>query len=438
MVDPIYDEIKGHVDRIRMVDTHEHLIPERERLKADVDVLATFFPHYASSDLRSAGMTEGELRKIRDPKVSLEERWGVFEPWWEMIRNTGYARAVEIAARDLYGVDGISSGTYVELSDRIRERNREGLYRWVLKERSGIDVSINDTVNVEVDRSLFAPVFRFGDFLNVRDRSSLELVERKVGGPIHTLGDMVSALKAEMERLAPKIVGVKIGLAYSRPIKFEKVRFSEAEEAFNAIYRVEGMRNNDDPDYWKLVPEYPGSEALRPMQDYLVHVLIAEAEKRGLPIQIHTGLQEGNENVVSHSNPELLINLFMEYRDARFDIFHGAWPYWEELGAIAKNFPNVYIDMCWMHIISPARSRSALSDWLDEVPANKIMGFGGDYLFVEGAYGHSVIARENVARVLASKVEEGVYSMEQAKRYASWILRENPMRLFFPKGLLSG
>ena len=438
MVDPIYDEIKGHVDRIRLVDTHEHLIPERERLKADVDVLATFFSHYASSDLRSAGMTEGDLRKIRNPKVPLEERWDVFEPWWEMIRNTGYARAVEIAARDLYGVDGISSETYVELSEKIRERNREGLYRWVLKERSGIDVSINDTINVEVDRSLFAPVYRFSEFLNVRDRKNLEDLGRKAGGLIHNFGDMVSALKAEIGRLAPKIVGVKIGLAYARPIKFEKVRFSEAEEAFNAIYRVEGMKINDDPESGRVrVPEYPGYEALRPMQDYLVHVMIGEAERRGLPIQIHTGLQEGNENVVSHSNPELLINLFMEYRDARFDIFHGAWPYWEELGAIAKNFPNVYIDMCWMHIISPARSRSALSDWLDEVPANKIMGFGGDYIFVEGAYGHSVIARENVAKVLASKVEEGTYSMEQAKKYASWILRENPLRLFFPKGLLS-
>jgi hypothetical protein len=53
------------------------------------------------------------------------------------------------------------------------------------------------------------------------------------------------------------------------------------------------------------------------------------------------------------------------------------------------------------------QDQSALSDWLDEVPANKIMGFGGDYLFMEGAYGHSVIARQNVATVLASKVDEG-------------------------------
>ena len=157
--------------------------------------------------------------------------------------------------------------------------------------------------------------------------------------------------------------------------------------------------------------------------------------KRNLPIQIHTGSFEGNENILSNSNPELLTNLFMEYKEARFDIFHGGWPYTGELGAIAKIFPNVYIDMCWMHILSPTRSQTALSHWLDEVPANKILGFGGDYLFVEGVYGHSVIARKNVAKVLASKVNDGVYTLDQAKKYAQWLLRDNALQLFFPQGL---
>lgn len=88
-----------------------------------------------------------------------------------------------------------------------------------------------------------------------------------------------------------------------------------------------------------------------------------------------------------------------------------------------------------MHIISPSRARSALCEWLDEVPANKILGFGGDYLSVEGTYGHSVIARDNVARVLAAKVEEGDYSLEDARKYASWILRDNALGLFFPNGI---
>jgi predicted TIM-barrel fold metal-dependent hydrolase len=431
---PYYKEIKKHVDSVRIVDAHEHLPQEPERLKQEVDVLATFFPHYASSDLRSAGMSEEDLLKIRDPKVPLEERWGVFEPWWERIRNTGYARAVEIAARDLYGVDGINSDTYGLLSENIKQRNEEGLYRWVLKERSGIDVSINDTIVYDVDREFFAPVRRFGEFLLVKDRTDLENLGKQVGGSIHIFRKMVSALRSEFDKMEGKIVGVKIGLAYSRPIRFEKVPFSEAEEAFNEIYRTKRFKVYDAPEVWKVVPDPVGVD-LRPMQDYLVHAMIGEAERRGLPVQIHTGLQEGNENILSNSNPELLVNLFMEYKDARFDIFHGSWPYCGELGALAKIFPNVYVDMCWMHIISPSRSRTALSDWLDEVPANKILGFGGDYLFVEGAYGHSVIARENIAKVLASKVDDGVYTIEQAKKYASWLLRENAARLFFPEGL---
>ena len=430
-----YQEIKEYVDGIRLVDTHEHLVQEPERLKEDVDVLATFFSHYASSDLRSAGTPEEDLVKIRDSSVPLEERWGLFEPWWGMIRNTGYARALEIAARDLYGVDGISADTYQQLSENMRIKNKEGLYRWVLKDRSGIDVSINDKDVVDVDRTFFAPVKRFGEFLTVRDRTSLESLGKKVGGPIHTFGKMVKALRSEFERLSGKMVGVKIGLAYTRPIRFEKVPFSEAEKAFNDIFKAGRFRVHETPEMWKMVPDSLGAEEYRTMQDYLVHTMIEEAERRRLPVQIHTGLQEGNENILSNSNPELLVNLFMEYRDARFDIFHGSWPYCGDLGALAKNFPNVYIDMCWMHIISPSRSRTALSDWLDEVPANKILGFGGDYLFVEGVYGHSVIARENIAKVLASKVDDGIYSVEQAKKYASWLLRENAARLFFPEGI---
>lgn len=179
-----------------------------------------------------------------------------------------------------------------------------------------------------------------------------------------------------------------------------------------------------------MIPDSPGAEQLIPMQDYLVHLAIIEAEKRGFPVQIHTGLHEGNENIVSNSNPVHLANLFMEYHDAKFDIFHGSWPYCGELGALAKNFPNVYIDMSWMHIISPTKARTALSEWLDEVPASKILGFGGDYLMVEGTYGHSVIARDNIVRVLAEKVDEGDYKLDQVKKYATWILRDNPKRLF--------
>ncbi len=431
-----YYEIKKHIEGIRVIDTHEHLPPEKERIMEEVDVLATLFQYYASSDLISAGMPEEEFLKIWDTSKPLDERWEIFEPWWVKMRNTAYARALEIAARDLYNVKGISSETYETLSRRMKERNKEGLYTWILKEMSNIDISILDMGIYSVDKSLFAPVLEFNEILRSTDRTTIEAIGKSEGGPIHTLNDLCNAVKAKFDRLQGTVVGVKIPIAYNRPIFFEKTSFSEAEDAFNEIYKMRLFKRIEVPPKGdKRVPADVGAEKLLPLQDYLVHLIIQEAERRRLPIQIHTGLQEGNENIVTHSKPTDLVNLFMEYKDALFDIFHGGWPYSSELGALAKNFPNVHIDMCWMHIISDSRARSALSEWLDEVPANKIMGFGGDYSFIEGTYGHAVMAKENIARVLASKMDEGTFSLDEAKKYATWLLRENPMRLFFPKAI---
>jgi len=35
---------------------------------------------------------------------------------------------------------------------------------------------------------------------------------------------------------------------------------------------------------------------------------------------------------------------------------------------------------------------------------------------------------------LASKVDEKTFSLDEAKKYATWLLRDNPKRLFFTKG----
>ncbi len=432
-----YKDIRKHVDSIRLIDTHEHLPPESERVNKIVDVLSQFYLHYTSSDLISAGMSMEDLIYIKDTKIPLDYRWAVFEPLWEKIKNTGYSRCMEIAARDLYGVDGINSETYKQLSRKMMDRNREGLYKWVLKEKAGIDICILDTLthDYQVDSDLFVPVLRVSEYTSPMNKKDLELLGKQFGNPIHNLGDYINLVKGRFDALKGKVAAVKIALAYNRSLHFEKRTYSEAEESLNKMYKTKGFHRVPiaDTKYNETILDGPGKEELLPLQDYLVHLTIQEASRRGLPIQIHTGLHEGNQNIVSNSNPELLVNLFLEYGDAKFDIFHGSWPYSSQLSALAKNFQNVYIDMCWMHIISPSRARSALDEWLDEVPVNKIMGFGGDYLCVEGSYGHSMMARENVAKVLARKVDDGIYDIDEAKKYATWILRDNPKNLFFPE-----
>ena len=90
----------------------------------------------------------------------------------------------------------------------------------------------------------------------------------------------------------------------------------------------------------------------------------------------------------------------------------------------------MFIDFCWANIISPEASVRALVEYLDAVPANKISGFGGDYAFIDGVVGHAWIARENVARALAAKVDHGVFDLDRAREIATMILRDNPAKLF--------
>ncbi len=100
------------------------------------------------------------------------------------------------------------------------------------------------------------------------------------------------------------------------------------------------------------------------------------------------------------------------------------------LRVLAKYFPNVWADLAWMHIISATGTRQILRDWLDLVPANNILGFGGDLRHVELVYGHLYEARHNIAQVLAERVERGDDTMDEAIRIAQFLLHDSPAEAF--------
>lgn len=422
------ERLGAYIGGLPLVDTHEHIWPEEERNATAVD-LFSWFPHYASSDLVSAGMPIPVLEQIRDPQLPLEERWEKFRPYWEATRNTAYCRALLIAARDLHDVPDLNATTWRDLSDKIAASRKPGWYRYVMRERANIEVSLNDTDYITPNRSdyeLFAPVYRVDDFIAARSRADLRRIERELNVSIHSLNDLVEALAIGLERaIAKGYVAVKNALAYRRTLRYEKPTHHEAEAVFNRM-----------PNYLDELRErwYPGMglswQEAKPLQDYLMHQVIRLAIEHGLPVQIHTGLQEGTGNLIVHSNPTLLANLFFEYPEARFDLFHGGYPYISEMATLGKNFPNVYVDLCWIGVVSPSVFRRAMHELIETVPGNKIMAFGGDYRIVEGAYAHSVMVREAMTRVLTEKVEEGYLEEEEALALARKTLHDNAYSLF--------
>ena len=83
-----------------------------------------------------------------------------------------------------------------------------------------------------------------------------------------------------------------------------------------------------------------------------------------------------------------------------------------------------------MYVITMAGSRQILSEWIDLVPAERILGFGSDVGYPEFVYGHLIMAGSCLADVLAEKVERDFLSKETALDLARMMLRDNPMELY--------
>ncbi len=420
------------IDTIQVVDTHEHLTSEAVRLRSKVD-LFYWLSIYASSDLVSAGMPQQTLEELRDSTRPLDERWALFAPFWRHTRWTGYGQALRRAARDLYGVPDIDETTYRELSDKIAAANTPGLYDRVLRERAGIAVALLDPLPAndptpleEVDRRFFAPVLRVEDWITPCNHYDVIAIEERTGTSIHTLDALVRAVDSVIEAgLKAGIVAIKIHEAYSRPLSFDKATHHEAELVFSRLRRLPVSPKDYPPRKAPVT-----WEEAKPLQDYLMHHVIQQAVACGLPLQVHTGLQERNACILANSNPLHLVNLFAEYREVRFDVFHAGYPWSGEVSALAKNFANVYADLCWVPVISPSAAERILEEWIETVPANKILAFGGDYTYVEGAYAHCRMAREVVGNVLARKVAQGYLTNDEAIELAQRMLRENAAELF--------
>jgi predicted TIM-barrel fold metal-dependent hydrolase len=147
----------------------------------------------------------------------------------------------------------------------------------------------------------------------------------------------------------------------------------------------------------------------------------------GRVVAVHTGVW----NDFRRFKATHMIPMIQRHPDVRFDLYHGSIPYVREIGFVAKNFPNVWLNLCWAHIVSPVMTRSMLNEWMDYVPMNKIIAFGGDYMIpVEKVYGHLVMARENISQVLAMRVEEGLMDLEEAARVAYKWFHDNPAGLY--------
>ena len=418
----ISEELFEYLENVSTIDAHEHLPPEEERINQKVDALL-FFQHYTRSDFITSGCPEETYNALSNTKISLQERWKKIKPYWEKIKTTSYSHAALIALKGIYGYDDIIDENIEEISQKIQSENKKGLYKKVLKDKCNIKVSINHISKVELDKEFFVSAMHVNPFTDIFNISNVRALEKTYDTPIHSLKKLENLAKKTISSWKSKsVVGLKFGHAYIRNLYFPKISYTQADKAFTKI--LSSLSRTE------ITEHFLNGKDIEILTNYMIHICVQSAQENDLVAIFHTGLQAGNYGIIDNTRPERLTNLFKEYPKVKFDVFHGGLPYIDEAGIMAKYFPNVWVNMAWMHIISPEISKIALKRWLDLLPPSKIIGFGGDYLIVEKVYGHLTMARINIAEVLSRMIAEDRITFKQAKNICKQLMHDSPAKLY--------
>jgi len=412
------ESILRAIEEFEIIDAHEHLPPESVRLEHKADVF-TLFSHYTRVDLWAAGMPRSRESPwgpsgpgdywdmIHNPSIPLEKRWEMFAPYLKRIRYGSYARPAFIAAREIYGFNDVNEENYRMVSERIAAENRPGIYRRILREKCRIRVALTQQNRTDYDLDLLIPLMPIDVYASVTSWKTVEEHAARLGLTVRSLDDYLEMVREGLEKWRREgVAGLKMSSH-----RFLKPSRSRAVALFDKLMSSGG----------KQLP------FMNPLYCFLVEEVIDMAAELNMVVAVHTGMWGDFREL----DPQHMIPVFQRHPATRFDMYHLGVPYVREAIIIGKNFPNVWLNMCWCHIISQRLACTALDEMIDLVPVNKIIAFGGDYeIPVEKVYGHLVMAREDVAMVLGRRVEEGFMTENEAVELARAWFYENPRSLY--------
>lgn len=427
-------ELWEHIQQLDIYDSHEHLDCNREIYRARKQcILDEILCSYVQHDLISAGMNRQDLH-IATSDCGLQEKWQRIAPNWERMRATGYGQMAQIGCKEILGIE-FTAGTLQSLNDRYLELLQDDFFEETLQRKSKIKLALIDRYIPLVENStplnaldkeeriepFFNCVYRMDLFIMPRDWRDIFYVESVFDISINSLDNWCTACELALKSAKKKgAVAVKTALAYNRSLNYPLVARADAEREFQEILRTKKDVN------WERLSFSVGES----FQNYMMHELLHLLEEISLPIQFHTGLQAGNGNNLSNSNPLFLSELFTLYPDVKFILLHMSFPFQQEAAALVKMFPNVYMDLSWVHIISPDAAVRGMKEYIHVIPKNKITAFGGDLNSILCIHGHQKMARRNVYLALSQKITDRDLCLEEAKDIADRWFTSNVQEIY--------
>lgn len=408
--------ISEKVNQIQLIDTHEHLVDESERLKCvkpfiQCDDWSTILGLYTKFDFVSSGMLKKEVDSISSQETNPIEKWEIIQPYWDSIKYTGYGQVIRHTINDLYQISELEKKKIPELQERYINYRKKGFYSETLKLANIKSCIVNPPGRPFKETELPNLLHQDIDALGMI-KMNIEKYNENILPGVTKLDDWLEVIKWWFDKYSDNAVGVKIGNAYFRRLDFEKTVVELVEPIFSK--KIGGKELSETEE--------------KKLQDYLFWYTVDLATKNGLPIKLHTGHQAMNnsmnlENVMF--NPADCAKLCRLSPDTKFIFFHISYPYYEAMISLTKHYSNAIVDMCWSWTINPIASTEFLKKYIMTSPINKIMAFGGDDLYIENLIGHAKLARHGISLALSELVDDKWITEKDAIEIANRIMRKN-------------
>ncbi|MEN6304699.1 MAG: amidohydrolase family protein [Armatimonadia bacterium] len=409
LTDPLAQSLLDQIAALPTVDAHEHLHAEEMRVGRQVDIFLLFH-QYLFTQLIAAGMDPAMAEALGDEETPLDRKWEALAPYLDLVRTCSCARPPFEALKQFFDEEDLTKDNYQSLTERMRAHNQPGLFDRCLQDACGIVKVLNQNRTMW-QTDVFRPILFETSFIGGPGREGYEAVAREMGRDLpRTLPEYEELMEALLaQRASEGMVGVK-------SIGFEYVPGDRG--AAMAAYR-----------YMQAGTLEPADAAA--LNHYLRDRLWAACGRLGLVASIHTGVWSGGWADHTNIRPTNIFPAACAHRETKFDLFHAGTPWPADAGLIGRGLPNVWLNLCWSHLISPVQAAEALDLWLDMVPVNRVFAFGGDYWWaVENVYGSLTQTREIVAKVLAKRVKEGAIRDSQCLPIARKWLHDNPREVY--------
>lgn len=420
-----YRELREFAEHQPLIDCHDHSV---QCGPPPGDPVKTILGHYFLSDLISAS-SEERAERVADASLSLDERWPLLKEAWDRTCHTGYARVTRLVMREFYGEEKLTLEALKRMENSQPDYTDPALFEGVLG-KAGIVCRIQDVwpdPGKVVDRSLeLTPRSRLAvslpDFHNITCYGDVERIGKILHRNVTSLDEYLQVCWEIFTAYRDYgAVAFKDQSAYRRPIDYANPSRARGEEIFNRLM--------EDP---RRVEPFPAN---RDLDDFLFHEFLRMIRDLDLPLQLHTGHMAGIRNDVVKADASGLRRVIELHRDVRFDLFHGNWPNEGPYLFLAKNYPNVALNLCWTNIVDPVYARDLYKRIIASVPHGKVHGYGSDFTgFPERAWAHAHIARDNMCLALADMVDEDYLGPDEARDVLRAWMFDNPNR-FFKLGL---